>query len=71
MNLAGIQTMEFSPITSAAYGGKAGEHFIENFLEAINKSEIFQPSISSAIQVLKIVEASLESSQTGKSVIIK
>ena len=71
MNLAGIQTMEFSPGSSAAYGGKSGEYFIENFLECINKNEIFQPSISAAIQVLKIVEAALESSKTGKSVRIR
>ena len=71
MNLAGIQTMEFSPGSSAAYGGKSGEYFIENFLECINKNEIFQPSISAAIQVLKFVDAALESSKTGKSVRIR
>ncbi len=68
LDLAGIQTMTFSPTSSAAYGGKTGEYFIENFLECINNNQIFQPSIDSAIRVLKIVEAALESSKTGKSV---
>ena len=68
LELAGIQTMAFSPSSSAAYGGKAGEYFIENFLKCIDKNQVFQPSIDSAIRVLKIIEAALESSQSGKSV---
>ena len=68
LELAGIQTMTFSASSSAAYGGKAGEYFIENFLKCIDKNQVFQPSIDSAIRVLKIIEAALESSQSGKSV---
>ena len=60
--------MAFSPSSSAAYGGKAGEYFIEHFLKCIDKNQNFQPSIDSAIQVLKIIEAALESSKSGKSV---
>ena len=35
LELAGIKTMAFSPSSSAAYGGKAGEYFIETFLKCI------------------------------------
>ena len=68
LNLAGIQTMTFSTSTSAAYGGKMGEYFIESFLNSVYENKPFEPSISSAIQVLKIVEAALESSEIGKSI---
>ena len=68
LDLAGIQTITFSPTNSAAYGGKAGEYFIEQFLKCIDTNEIFQPSIDSAIKVLKIIEAALESSKNGKTV---
>ena len=53
---------------SPAYGGKAGEQFLLNFLEAARAGRQPLSAIADAVHVLEVVEAALTSSATGRRV---
>jgi predicted dehydrogenase len=53
---------------SPAYGGRAGEQFVLDFLQAARTGGVPPAPIDAAVHVLEIVEAALESSATGRLV---
>tara|TARA_B100001123_G_scaffold122963_2_gene143155 strand:- start:2228 stop:3304 length:1077 start_codon:yes stop_codon:yes gene_type:complete len=66
-----LETREFASIPSEAYGGKVGEDFVSDFLKASRDGLNAPAPIEDAIHVLDIVEAALESSETGRSVTVR
>lgn len=57
--------------TSPAYGGKAGEGFMRDFIQAAQEGRSFRPSGDDALMVARVVDAAYESSRTGQRVEIK
>ena len=53
---------------SPAYGGKPGEQFLLQFLRAAREGRRPLNAIDDAVHVLEIVEAALQSSETGRTV---
>ncbi|MBN18393.1 MAG: hypothetical protein CL758_02780 [Chloroflexi bacterium] len=70
LDLNGIQKMQFSPPDSDAYGGVAGERFLEDFIISSITGKKYDISIESIIHVLEVIESALESSRTSRSIII-
>lgn len=68
LEAAGVQERRFSAPDSPAYGGKAGEDFVLSFLRASRSGSPPDAPIETAVHVLEVVEAALESSATGKTV---
>ncbi|MFL2763589.1 MAG: Gfo/Idh/MocA family protein [Dehalococcoidia bacterium] len=68
LDLNGIQKMQFTPPDSEAYGGVAGERFLEDFIISSLTGKKFDISIESVIDVLEVIEAAIESSITSKSI---
>ena len=68
LDLYGIQKMQFTPPDSEAYGGVAGERFLEDFIISSLTGKKFDISIESVIDVLEVIEAAIESSITSKSI---
>ena len=60
--------MQFTPPDSEAYGGIAGERFLEDFIISSLTGKKFDISIESVIDVLEVIEAAIESSITSKSI---
>ncbi len=57
---------EFPP--SDSYGGVAGEEFVAQFLYAARAGQPALCPIEAVVHVLEVIEAALESSQTGRTV---
>ncbi|MBD95736.1 MAG: hypothetical protein CL482_15995 [Acidobacteria bacterium] len=66
----GEQYRSFSPPDSKAYGGFAGERFLEDYLQAIRTGGEAPAPIEAAVHVLEVIDAAIESSETGRSVSI-
>ena len=65
---SGLQERRFSPPESPAYGGKAGEEFMASFLRASRAGAPAAAPIEAAVHVLEVVEATLESAATGRTI---
>jgi predicted dehydrogenase len=64
----GRRERRFELPASPAYGGKAGEVFMMDFLRAARSGQPALSPIEAAVHVLEVVEAALESSATGRLV---
>ena len=64
----GLRQTEYDKVDSLAYGGKAGEEFVLDFLEACRTGSPIPAPIDAAVHVLDVIEAALESSVTGRTV---
>ena len=64
----GKQDRVFEPAQSPAYGGVSGEEFLREFLRAAHAGEPGPAPIDAAVHVLEIIEAAIESSNTGRTV---
>lgn len=64
----GKQDRVFEPAQSPAYGGVSGEEFLREFLRASCAGEPGPAPIDAAVHVLEIIEATIESSNTGRTV---
>ncbi len=64
----GKQDRVFEPAQSPAYGGVSGEEFLREFLRAARGGEPGPAPIDAAVHVLEIIEAAIESSDTGRTV---
>lgn len=64
----GRRERRFDLPASPAYGGKAGEEFLLDFLRAARAGRPALSPIAAAVHVLEVVEAALESSATGRLV---
>ena len=64
----GKQDRVFEPAQSPAYGGVSGEEFLREFLRAAGAGEPGPAPIDAAVHVLEIIEAAVESSDTGRTV---
>ncbi len=67
----GRRERRFELPPSPAYGGKAGEAFLLDFLHAARAGRPAPAPIQAAVHVLEVVEAALESSQTGRLIRIE
>ncbi|MBI3970875.1 MAG: Gfo/Idh/MocA family oxidoreductase [Chloroflexi bacterium] len=67
----GRRERSFELPKSPAYGGRAGEFFVLDFLRAARTGGTPPAPIDAAVHVLEIVEAILESSATGRLVTVK
>lgn len=57
--------------TSPAYGGKAGEGFVRDFIRACQEDTLAWTSGEDALIVARVIDAAYESSKTGRRVEIK
>ena len=64
----GKREFSFESAQSEAYGGLAGEDFVSDFLKASRTGAPAPAPIEDAVHVLDVVEAALESSETGRVV---
>ena len=64
----GKQDRVFEPAQSPAYGGVSGEEFLRAFLQASRTGAPGPAPIDAAVHVLEIIEAAIESSDTGRTV---
>lgn len=64
----GLRRISFDPPISEAYGGVGGEIFLQDFLKSAREGTQGPIPIESGVNVLKIIEAAVESSNTGKSI---
>ncbi len=67
----GKQEHRFEPAQSPAYGGVAGEEFVSAFLTAAKTGSPAPSTIEDAVHVLDVIEAALESSETGRLVKVR
>lgn len=58
----------FHPLETPAYGGKAGEEFVLDFLMAARNRTPAPAPIEAAVHVLNVIEAAIESSAFGRLV---
>ncbi len=66
----GLRNLSFHPPESNAYGGRGGEIFVEEFLEAARAGKPAPVPIEAGVHVLEVIEAALESSETGRTVTV-
>ena len=66
----GEQYRAFSPPDSKAYGGYGGERFLEDYLQATRTGGEAPAPIAAAVHVLEVIDAAIESSETGHAVSI-
>ncbi len=66
----GVRGRTFSPPDSPAYGGLAGEEFVRQFLVAARTGAPALAPIESIAHVLEVIEAAVESSATGRTVLV-
>lgn len=66
----GLRQTEYDMPESLAYGGKAGEEFVLDFLRACRTGNTIPAPIDAAVHVLDVIEAALESSVTGRTVTV-
>jgi predicted dehydrogenase len=64
----GRRERRFDYPPSPAYGGKAGEQFVLDFLAAARAGRQPLAPIDAAVHILEIAEAALESSNTGRRI---
>jgi predicted dehydrogenase len=64
----GKQDRVFEPAQSPAYGGVSGEEFLREFLRASRTGAPGPAPIDAAVHILEIIEAAIESSDTGRTV---
>jgi predicted dehydrogenase len=64
----GVRGRTFAPPDSPAYGGVAGEEFVSQFLAASRTGAPALAPIESIVHVLEVIEAAVESSETGRTV---
>ena len=64
----GIRYRSFDPPESQAYGGIGGEQFVVDFLKAARAGAPAPVQIDAAVHVLEVIEAAVESSETGRAV---
>ncbi len=64
----GVRDYSFKPSDSPAYGGVAGEEFVRQFLFASETGAPAIAPIESMVHVLEVIEAAIESSETGRTV---
>jgi predicted dehydrogenase len=64
----GMQYRSFDPPKSDAYGGIAGLQFVKDFLTASRTGAPAPVPIDAGIHVLEVIEAAIESSETGRAV---
>lgn len=66
----GLRQLNYDIPESLAYGGKAGEEFVLDFLRACRTGSTIPAPIDAAVHVLDVIEAALESSVTGRTVMV-
>jgi predicted dehydrogenase len=66
----GVQHRSFSPPESEAYGGYGGERFLEDYLQASRTGGEAPAPMRDAVHVLEVIDAAIESSETGRAVSI-
>ena len=66
----GVRDYSFSLPSSPAYGGVAGEEFVRQFLQASRTGASALAPIEAMVHVLDVIEAAIESSQTGRTVTV-
>ena len=66
----GPRQLNYDIPESLAYGGKAGEEFVLDFLGACRTGNTIPAPIDAAVHVLDVIEAALESSVTGRTVTV-
>ena len=64
----GMRGLSFQPPESDAYGGLGGEIFVGDFLRAARSGKQAPVPIEAGVHVLEVIEAALESSETGRAV---
>ena len=64
----GVRDYSFSLPSSPAYGGVAGEEFVRQFLRASREGAPALAPIEAMVHVLDVIEAAIESSETGRTV---
>lgn len=64
----GLRHTGYREPDSPAYGGKAGEEFMLDFLNASRTGNPAPAPIEAAVHVMDVIEAALESSATGRAV---
>ena len=64
----GLQQRSFSPPDSKAYGGYGGERFLEDYLQATRTGVQAPAPIEAAVHVLEVIDAAIESSETGRAI---
>ncbi len=64
----GLRQTGYQVPDSPAYGGKAGEEFLLDFLNASRTGSPAPAPIEAAVHVMDVIEAALESSETGRAV---
>lgn len=66
----GVRDYAFTPPSSPAYGGIAGEEFVRQFLQASREGSPALAPIEAMVHVLDVIEAAVESSATGRTVAV-
>ena len=66
----GLRKLSFTPPDSQAYGGLGGEIFVDEFLAAARAGRPAPIPIEAGVHVLDVIEAALESSETGRAVTV-
>ena len=64
----GVRDYSFTLPDSPAYGGVAGEEFVRQFLHASREGAPALAPIEAMVHVLDVIEAAIESSETGRTV---
>ena len=64
----GLKSVSFQPPESPAYGGRSGEIFLLDFLKAAKEGKPAPSPIEGMVHVLEIIDAALQSSETGRAV---
>ena len=67
----GLRRRSFEPPQSPFYGGTSGEVFLLDFLNAARAGEPARSPIEAMVHVLEIIDAALQSSETGRAVRIE
>lgn len=66
----GVRDYSFTLSSSPAYGGVAGEEFVRQFLHASRDGKTALAPIEAMVHVLDVIEAAIESSETGRRVAV-
>ena len=66
----GLRELSFMPPDSQAYGGLGGEIFVDEFLAAARAGRPAPIPIEAGVHVMDVIEAALESSETGRAVTV-
>ncbi|MDE2715812.1 MAG: hypothetical protein OXI33_02210, partial [Chloroflexota bacterium] len=66
----GVRDYSFTLPSSPAYGGVAGEEFVRQFLNASRGGKAALAPIEAMVHVMDVIEAAVESSETGRTVAV-